>query len=1009
MWTVVAMLAVLKAGGAFLLLDPSLPRERLSLMCSRASSTLALASQASAPIIEHLIRAIVVVGKDPILQIAQQDSKTVNVRPADTAYVIFTSGSTGEPKGCRIEHRSACSAIVGHGRCVRMQTSTRTLQFGSYSFAGSLVEMLLTLTHGGCVCIPNDEERTNDLASAISRMEVNWAFLTATVLDLLSPQTAPSLTTLCVGGEPIRASQIAQWEGYVHLRQTYGSSETSGVVSSRQLTKASTTKDVGKASTGAFWIVDPADHSKLAPVGAVGEVLVEGPILGREYIDELDKTAATFIKAPCWRALFKENTQHPRLYRTGDLARYKQDGSIELHGRKDSQVKLRGQRIELGEIEHQARLASAEIRELAVELVRPREGEDSILACFVVVDNCTNSQGDEDGKSKTAKAEVQEIVRAIQDRLEQFLPRYMVPTAYIPMEQLPKTSSRKTDRRRLREIGASFSAQQLANMRTASEGAKRAPSTEAERTMQQLWAQVLGIAPDSIGLDDSFFRLGGDSIAAMKLVGEARRKGLRLNAAHVFRQPILASMSLIPLFSPDHTMQILPPFSLLPPNIRESILSESGLLRGTARQQEVVDVLPTTQVQRIFINHGVESPREAFNYFLLDLGPEIDVTKLRDSCRRLLDHFPILRTQFASFQGELWQIILSRPSLPFRTFDASRPLVEETNAICMEDINKTDPLELPTSFILVRNNSTGYRLIVRLSHAQYDGVCIPVIFESLELLYKQEVLAPTLYFSAYLAHVRDQRLEIARYWRQLLKGSRMTRVSAHLSSAMDEELALQNVKVKKLIRTPHLPGNITMASFLSSAWALVLSSITGEEDVVYGHTVAGRSSDISGIAEMVGPCVNVVPVRARMQSTRTSVTFVRSIHEQYISLGQSDSAQLDEIIQDCTDWPAGTDFDSVVQHQNIDEHPDVCFAGYTAKVQWFEKAFEVSRRLYFLSRPQADHLELIVGGNTHILTVDTAHSVLDALVATIAALSSNLDKPLESCKIPFCSPFYVRR
>jgi non-ribosomal peptide synthetase component F len=288
-------------------------------------------------------------------------------------------------------------------------------------------------------------------------------------------------------------------------------------------------------------------------------------------------------------------------------------------------------------------------------------------------------------------------------------------------------------------------------------------------------------------------------------------------------------------------------------------------------------------------------------------------------------------------------------------------------------------------------------------------VCIPVIFESLELLYKQEVLAPTLYFSAYLAHVRDQRLEIARYWRQLLKGSRMTRVTAHLSSAMDEGPALQNVRVKKLIRTPHLPGNITMASFLSSAWALVLSSITGEEDVVYGHTVAGRSSDISGIAEMVGPCVNVVPVRARMQSTRTSVTFVRSIHEQYVSLGQSDSAQLDEIIQDCTDWPAGTDFDSVVQHQNIDEHPDICFAGYTAKVQWFEKPFEVSRRLYFLSRPQADHLELIVGGNTHILTVDTAHSVLDALVATIAALSSNLDKPLESCKIPFCSPFCVRR
>ncbi|KAJ4354970.1 hypothetical protein N0V95_003349 [Ascochyta clinopodiicola] len=999
MWTVVAMLAVLKAGGAFLLLDPSLPHERLRLMCSKSSSTLSLASPASAPVVQELVRSVVIVTRESVLQTPQHTSWTATAQPTDTAYVIFTSGSTGEPKGCRIEHRSSCSAVVGHGYQVEMRSSTRTLQFGSYAFAGSLVEILLTLVHGGCVCIPSEEERTTSLASPISRMNVNWAFLTSTVLDLLSPQSVPSLSTLCVGGEAILASQIAQWEGQVHLRQTYGSSETSGVVSSQRLTSTSLTGDVGKASTGAYWIVDSNDHSKLAPVGAVGEVLVEGPVLGREYIDEPGKTLATFIEAPAWRASFGEVTSQLRLYKTGDLARYKTDGSIELLGRKDSQVKLRGQRIELGEIEHQARLASSEIVELAVELIRSQEA-NSMLACFIVVDDNTDDQLDKDGKSSTLKARVQHTFQTVQNRLEQFLPRYMVPTAFIPVDHLPKTTSRKIDRKRLREIGASFSAQQLAEMQVSSEGPKRVPSTEAERKMQQLWTQVLNVERNSIGLDDSFFRLGGDSIAAMKLVGEARRAGIHLTAADVFRQPKLAQMCLTFRTPFDQSLKPTPPFSLLSSTTQDLILSESDLCKGAIQQGNVVDILPTTHMQRLIVKRGVDSPLEAFNYFFLDIRPELDVQSLRDSCQRLLDHFPILRTQFTLSQGKLWQIVLLGLRLPFTVFDVDGPLSEKSHCICLQDIHKIDPLGLPTSFMLVRNKSIGHRLIVRLSHAQYDGVCIPVIFRSLAALYEQETLLPTPGFSTYLAHAHSQRVESARYWRELLKDSHITNATAYLRPKASDETFLQNIKAERLICAPRLPKNITMASLLSSAWALVLSSITGEDDVVYGHLVAGRNSDIPGITEMVGPCLNIVPVRARTHSSRTPAQLIRSVHEQYISLGQSDAAQLDEIVQDCTDWPAGSEFNSVIQHQNIDEHPEFRFAGDTSKLQWFENPFRVAQQLFFASHPQADQLKLTIGGNTRMFTVNTAHLVLDMLAETIAALSTNLEGSLTQCKFP---------
>jgi amino acid adenylation domain-containing protein len=1002
MWTVVAMLAVLKAGGAFLLLDPSLPHERLRLMCSKVSSTLSLASEATAPVVQELVRSVVVVTRELVLQTPQLPSWIATVQPTDTAYVIFTSGSTGEPKGCRIEHRSACSAMLGHGHHVEMCASTRTLQFGSYAFAGSLAEILLTLAHGGCICIPSEEERVTGLASAIARMDVNWTFLTSTVIDLLSPQSVPSLRTLCVGGEPIRASQIAQWEGQVHLRQTYGSSETAGFVSSQRLTSSSTTRDVGKASTGTYWVVDPNDHSKLAPVGAVGEVLIEGPVLGREYIAELDKTVATFIEAPKWRGFFGNTTSQLRLYKTGDLARYKTDGSIELLGRKDNQVKVRGQRVELGEIEHQVLLARAGAKEVAVELFKPQMNGDSLLACFIVInDGDRDDQADKHGRDALSRVHMQDAIRIVRDKLTELLPQYMVPTLFVPMAKLPTTSSRKIDRKRLREIGASFSAQQLAELRTSSQGAKRAPTTEAERTMQQLWARVLNIEADSIGLDDSFFRLGGDSIAAMKLVGEARKQRMQLTAADVFRQPRLAQMGLTRRALYNNTLDPIPPLSLLPPTTKDDILCSNDLSKGAFQPDDVDDILPTTHMQRFYINRGVESPREAFSYIFLDLGPDIDIQLLRDSCQRLLDRFPILRAQFILSQGKLWQIVLHGLRVPFTLFDVNGPLSKESHTICLQDIHKADPLGLPTSFMLVRNTSIGHRLTVRLSHAQYDGVCIPVIFGTLAALYQQHTLLPTPDFSIYLAQARDQRMESARYWRQLLKGSHITNATVHLRPKASEEVAFRNIKVERFICAPRLPKNITMASVLSSAWALVLSSITGEEDVIYGRLVAGRNSDIPGIAEMVGPCLNIVPVRARIQPTRTSVELIRSVHEQYISLGQADSAQLDEIIQDCTDWPAGSAFDSVIQHQNIDEHPKFRFAGDTAKLEWFENPFGVAQQLVFLSHPQADQVKLTVGGNTRIMTVETAHLVLDVLVATIAKLSADMEGSLSNCKFSF--------
>ncbi|KAF1937772.1 acetyl-CoA synthetase-like protein [Clathrospora elynae] len=997
MWTIVAMLAVLKAGGAFAPLDPGHPRSRHEEIVKLTQSKVVLASVQFSTLWKGSAVTVVAVSQTFIRHLAYPVTRPLgSVCAGHLAYVTFTSGSTGVPKGVLVEHRAITTSCFGHGQIYALTPSTRFLQFAAYTFDISMTEIMTTLLHGGCVCIPSESGKRDSLAETIEGMQVNCAKLTPTVARLIHHHNLPSLRKLILGAEPVSLEDSQRWPEEVQVINTYGPTECSVTCTGYIGLQGFKSGMIGKSIASVSWVVDPNNHNKLAPLGSIGELLVEGPILARGYLDDAEKTAAAFIEDPAW--LLQGGGGHPgrhgRLYKTGDLVSYDPDGNLIYVGRKDSQVKIRGQRVELGEIEHHMRECVPESQQTAVEVIfLGGEKSSATLAAFLQLED-KKIDALRAGKPADNGLPVQMLFLAEVDKqMVDRVPNYMLPSVYFALPQLPMTTSGKTDRKRLREIGASFSAQQLAAMRTSSEGPKRAPSTQAERTMQQLWARVLNIEPGSIGLDDCFLRLGGDSIAAMKLVGEARKQGLQLDSAHVFRQPKLAQMCITPRRPIVNSTEPLPPFSLLPPTIKDSIFCRGDLL-GAVQRKDVANILPTTHTQRMFINRGIKSPHEAFNYLLFDIGPDLDLQLLRDSCQRLLDYFPILRTQFTPFQGDVWQVVLLRPHLPFITFNVSGPLSEETHAICLQDIQNTDPLGLPTAFMLVCNKSIRHQLILRLSHAQYDGVCIPIIFDTLSALYKQETLPPAPPdFSAFLAHTRHQRTESARYWCELLKGSHITKVTAHLRPKTSEAPALESVMVERMICAPQLPKNITMASLLSSAWALVLSSITGEDDVVYGHLVAGRNADIPGVAEIVGPCLNIVPVRVRTHLAKAPAELVRSVHEQYISLGQSDSAQLNEIIQDCTDWPAGSEFDSIVQHQNINEHPAIDFAGNMAKFQWFKNPFRVAEQLWLLTEPQGDQLKLTLDGNTRILTVETTHSVLDMFAATIAKLSTSLQEP----------------
>jgi amino acid adenylation domain-containing protein len=490
MWTVVAMLAVLKVGGAFAPLDPEHPVIRHEAIFQQTGARVVLASVQHSKLWRYSGRTVFPVSGPSVNLLVTNTSEIPSTPdPSNAAYVIFTSGSTGVPKGVVVEHRAVSTSCLGHGRAFGLTPHARVLQFASYTFDACITEIITTLVYGGCVCVPSERDRQDGLAKFIQSTNVNWALLTPTVARMLDPNMVPLLMFLVFGGEEVNSDDWDRWEGHVHRTNTYGPTECSVWCTSYAEVQGFKSGTIGTSIASVSWIVDPKNYDILAPLGSIGELLVEGPVLARGYLDNAEKTEDAFVNDPAW--LIKGCGDHPgrrgRLYKTGDLVRYEPNGNLVYMGRKDTQVKVRGQRVELGEIEHYVREYMPETKHVTVEVITlDGEKDKAIVAAFLEVkEEMLDKMLDGSPADKDLLVQVISLSE-ITERLTKILPRYMVPAVFFALSRIPITTSGKTDRKRLREISASFSSQQLAEMRTSSEGPKRAPSTDAERAFQQL-------------------------------------------------------------------------------------------------------------------------------------------------------------------------------------------------------------------------------------------------------------------------------------------------------------------------------------------------------------------------------------------------------------------------------------------------------------------------------------------------------------------------------------------
>ncbi len=454
-WAVVAMLAILKAGGAFVPLNPQDPRARIEQILKGVGARVVVTSRRLVGLFEKVMKVVVITEETVKLGHLEGSNgcgKSVkgtlrSACPEDPIFVLFTSGSTGTAKGMIHTHSSICTHALSHGKAMGYHNA-RVLQFAAYTFDVAIIDIFTTLLFGGCICVPSEEGRRNGIVDVIRSLRVDYAILTPSFAGVIDPAEVPTLRTLAVGGEALPQERIQRFAEKVRLIQIYGPAEV-GICLTMEMQITTRPETVGRAlNNSSCWLVHPSDSDRLVPIGTVGELVVAGPSLALGYLNDAERTARSFIAAPAWAQ--QMNLHCGRFYKTGDLLRYNLDtldGTMDFIGRKDAQIKLRGQRIEPGEIEyHLGHLPSVTV----CMATRPDRGcfTGELIAVVQLHEESDHSTRVRD--EPLCLAHVQSLhIDVVREHLEKVLPGYMIPSACLVVECMPFVPSLKVDRRRV--------------------------------------------------------------------------------------------------------------------------------------------------------------------------------------------------------------------------------------------------------------------------------------------------------------------------------------------------------------------------------------------------------------------------------------------------------------------------------------------------------------------------------------------------------------------------------
>jgi amino acid adenylation domain-containing protein len=844
---ITAVWAVAKTGAAYVPVDPGYPTDRIAHMLTDSGARLGVTGREQVAALAEVPGAVeswLILGSPDVeIDCAAVSAAPITdadriapLRAAHPAYLIYTSGSTGTPKAVVVTHAGLSSFAAEQCYLFGVTPAARTLHFSSPSFDASVLELLLGFVCGATVVIaPPDVYGGAELAELLRAEAVTHAFVTPAALATVDPSGPTQLRSVMVGGEACSPELVAAWADRYRMHNMYGPSEATVAATVSGPMRPGRPVPLGHPVRGMrLFLLD----SRLRPVppGTPGELYVSGPGVARGYLGRHGLTAARFVASPYGR-------RGERMYRTGDLVVADRTGRLRFLGRADDQVKLRGFRIELSEIDHVLR-GQPGVRS-ALTVVHTDAHARQRLAAYLVADSTVDPA-------------------AVRAAVRRQLPAYMVPDAVTVLPEFPKAPSGKLDRKALPEP---------VFLNTGS--TSRAPATEAERRVAEVFSEVLGCAVT--GAEDPFFDLGGNSLLATRLVGELYdRFGVDLPVRTVFDAPTVAEL----------TEQLL----------RTPATSRVPLAAYDPRPARLPLSLPQ---QRLWFLNRFAPESSAYNIaFVLDIDGALDVPALRAALGDIVERHEILRTVFPADGDGAQQRILpaawALPTLePQETDDAGADAALRVTATTGFDLTAGTPLRAT----LLRTGADRYRLGVVLHHIAADGWSMGPLIRDLALAYqaRHAGAAPQwsplpvqyadfgLWQREHLGDETDPDSLAARqlgYWRDQLAGlpdelplpydrprpaePEQTAASVHRSIPEPVRTALVDLA--------HAEG-VSTFMLLRSALAVLLRAITGGRDIAIGTPVAGRTDKRLG--ELVGMFVNTLVLRSPVDPARPFTDLLR--------------------------------------------------------------------------------------------------------------------------------------
>ncbi len=865
---IVGLLGILKAGGVYVPVDPSYPKQRLEFMLED-SKVKAILTQ------ESLVEMLPTNGAQVVCIDTQWEGIAKNTKknpvsgitPSNLAYVIYTSGSTGLPKGVAVQHRSVVNHNLDVSKRYDLKQDDRVLQFYSISFDGAVEEIFPTLLSGATLALRGEEilapgtEFLDFVASnKINVVNLPTAYWHEWVKELPSTngRFPDSLRLVVVGGDRVSPDRYETWsevvDGRVRWIDTYGPTETTVISTMAEpdgISRLSIGQPIANTTT---YILDK--HMYPAPPGVPGELHIGGLGLARGYMNLPELTAEKFIPNP-----FSDDSGE-RLYKTGDLARYLPDGNIEFLGRIDHQVKIRGFRIETGEVESVLR-EHPYVKDAVVVARGDGSGDpstslrtDKHLVAYVVTA----------GENQTTDSE-------LRNYLKQKLPEYMVPSSFVTLDELPLTPSGKVDRKALPEpdktrpeLGREFVA----------------PRTPTEEILSDIWAQVLGI--EKVGVYDNFFELGGHSLLATQVVSRTRDAfKVELPLRNLIEEPTVSRLA--------------------------ETIDEAGKRGEGLKALPIIPIprdgeLPVSFAQeRLWFLDQFEPGSSAYNMpGAVRVRGRLDVELLERSINEIIRRHGSLRTTFKSVDGKPKQVIASELSFALPVVDL-RELPEEkresrARTLAIEEAKtpfdlESGPLLRATVLRLGEEDHVG---LFTMHHIISDGWSMGILIREVAAIYdaysngKPSPLPelPIQYadFSQWQrqwlqGEVLESQLQ---YWKQKLDGlppvlelpTDRPRPAVQTYNGAHESFELSSVLSEALGELSRREG-ATLFMTLLGAFQTLLYRYTGQEDIAVGTPIANRNrSEIEGL---IGFFVNTLVLRTDFSGNPSFLELLRRVKE----------------------------------------------------------------------------------------------------------------------------------